>query len=437
MSPVSSHRVSRRMRIAYIVGAFPHVSETFIVNQIVGVAEQGHEVDVYATCEGGTDLIPPSVERSGLMRRVYAIHTASGRLRAVAQIAGRMLAVGVRAPLIAWRVFRIARRDGWSGSPRLLYAACTLSKLGYKEYDVIHAQFGPYGSLALNLIEVGALRGAVVTSFRGYDAGKHLSAVPASYQKLFREGALFLPVSETLRKRLIRAGCEPIKVRVHHSGIRCAPLPLVKKIRLAGEPTRLIVVARLVEKKGIRYAIDAIARVLASNREVHCEIVGDGPLHVALACQIGDLDLGAHVRLIGWKSHDEVLEMIGAAHVLIAPSVTADDGDAEGIPNAVKEAMAMGLPVVATSHGGIPELVQDGVCGLLVPERDAPALADKIAYLIDHPDVWERMGAAGRRKVESQFDLEKLNDELIELYEEATSRSVAPLPLMPQALTEH
>jgi colanic acid/amylovoran biosynthesis glycosyltransferase len=98
--------------------------------------------------------------------------------------------------------------------------------------------------------------------------------------------------------------------------------------------------------------------------------------------------------------------------------VTGKDGNQDAPVNTLKEAMAMGLPVISTKHGGIPELVQDGVSGFLVPERDANAIATKLSYLITHPEIWEAMGKAGRARVEKQYDMDKLNDELVDIYQQ-------------------
>jgi len=120
--------------------------------------------------------------------------------------------------------------------------------------------------------------------------------------------------------------------------------------------------------------------------------------------------------MVGSKSHDEVVQVLAQSHILIAPSVTAADGDEEGIPNTLKEAMAMGLPVISTLHAGIPELVEDGVSGFLVPEHNVEALADRLMRLVDHPETWAAMGRAGRRQIEAEFDTDRLNDELLVLY---------------------
>ncbi|MEN9223394.1 MAG: glycosyltransferase, partial [Thermostichus sp. BF3_bins_97] len=112
----------------------------------------------------------------------------------------------------------------------------------------------------------------------------------------------------------------------------------------------------------------------------------------------------------------------------LAPSVTASDGNQDAPVNVLKEAMAMGLPVISTWHGGIPELVQEGVSGFLVPERDPQALAERLSYLIQHPQRWSEMGRAGRSFVERVFDLETLNDELVRQYQRIL-REETPEPL--------
>lgn len=122
------------------------------------------------------------------------------------------------------------------------------------------------------------------------------------------------------------------------------------------------------------------------------------------------------IKLVGWKNETEIKEILDNSHIFIAPSVTAKDGNQDAPINVLKEAMAMGLPVISTYHGGIPELVQDGISGYLVPERNVEALANKLNLLIQYPEQWNEMGKAGRAYVEKYYDLEKLNDRLVEIY---------------------
>ena len=120
---------------------------------------------------------------------------------------------------------------------------------------------------------------------------------------------------------------------------------------------------------------------------------------------------------MGWKDQHEVIEILNEASIMLAPSITSKDGDREGIPVGLMEAMAVGLPVVSTYHSGIPELVKDGISGFLVPERDVDALAQKLGYLIENPDKWAEMGLAGREYVENFYDINKLNDQLVDTYQ--------------------
>jgi colanic acid/amylovoran biosynthesis glycosyltransferase len=181
---------------------------------------------------------------------------------------------------------------------------------------------------------------------------------------------------------------------------------------------QLLTVGRLVEKKGLEYAVQAVARALKKYPNLSYKIVGDGPLRDSLASSIKELGLERHINLVGWKKQEEVAVLLQEADLFLSPSVTSQDGDQEGIPATLIEAMARGLPVLSTYHSGIPELVEDGKSGFLVPERDVEALTTKLTYLLDHPECWPEMGYAGRKYVEAHYDLNKLNDRLVQLYQQ-------------------
>lgn len=181
-------------------------------------------------------------------------------------------------------------------------------------------------------------------------------------------------------------------------------------------PVRIVTTGRLTGKKGIEYGIRAVAKLLKAGRNIRYDIIGDGPLKENLERLIEHLGVGSAVRLLGWKQQQEIIEILTEAQLFVAPSVTSKEGDQDAPVNVLKEAMAMGIPVIGTRHGGIPELVEDYVSGLLVPERDSESLADKLDYLLDHPQVWLAMGRAGRLRVEQDYDINKLNDHLFDIY---------------------
>ena len=178
------------------------------------------------------------------------------------------------------------------------------------------------------------------------------------------------------------------------------------------ETARILSVGRLVGKKGFAQALDAVAAVVQRGRTIQYRIIGDGPLRPALTRQVHSRGLAHHVELLGWQNQASVREQLARTDIFLAPSVTMPDGNTEGLPTVIKEAMACGLPVVATDHGGICELVADGVSGRLVPEYDVPSLSEALVQMIDQPQLRIEMGRAGRNIVARHYNDEPLNDEL-------------------------
>lgn len=405
------------MKIAFFVPLFPILSETFILSQITGLIDRGHNVDIYAMKPGNRKKVHTDVDRYRLMERTVYLNNIPENyfLRVLKAICLIVSNDGWLQPTVLVRALNVLKYGRLAASLGLLYAAMQLVK--QNQHDIIHCQFGNLGLNGLLLKQIGAVTGKLVTSFRGFDATKYIQNTPGIYNDLFREADLFLPVSQSIKQHLIQEGCATEKIMVLHSGIDCTKFQYTARLCSNDKTTNLLSIARLIEKKGVAYAIQAVARALRSGRHVTYAVVGDGALRLTLERLIQDLGVEAQVKLLGWKTHDEVIRLLQNAHLLIAPSVTAADGDQEGIPNVLKEAMAMGLPVLSTLHGGIPELVEDGVSGFLVPERDVDALTNRLTHLIDHPDLWREMGRHGRKCVQEHYDINKLNDRLVEIYQ--------------------
>ncbi|MFQ5730137.1 MAG: glycosyltransferase, partial [Waddliaceae bacterium] len=283
-------------------------------------------------------------------------------------------------------------------------------------YDIIHCQFGVLGAEFVELKELASLKSRLVVSFRGYDISKFVSTHGAAvYDPLFKRGDCFLPNCDSFKRRLLALGCDPSKITVLRSGIDCDKFTFAPR-ESASNSTRFVTIGRLVEKKGIEYGIRAVTKLVKTGKNVHYSIIGDGPLKSHLKALIGELGLHQQIEIFQEKNREEIIEILNRSHALIAPSITDDAGNQEGIPNVLKEAMAMGLPVVSTYHSGIPELIDDGISGFLVPERDTESLAQKLNTLIDRPETWLPMGKAGRARVEKHYHAKKLNLELVEIY---------------------
>lgn len=407
------------MRVAFFVSAFPVVSETFILNQITGLIDRGHEVDIYAKSARPLDVVHPEVEAYRLLDRVTYLNEIpkSGWERVLYLLALLRESGLLKRPAWWIRLFRVLLlSENGALLSKLGQLTLVVKQLKEGPYDIIHAQYGTLGRRLIPLKETGVLPAHHITSFRGHDVTQHATHEPGFYDELFAKGDLFLPVSESLKQKIISRGCDEKKISVLHSGINCNRFPFRPRTLSKGEPVRILTIARLVEMKGVAYGIEAVARLVESGREICYQIAGDGTLRPELEQQIEMLGMGGNVHLLGWKDHRELARLMEQAHILLAPSITATNGEQEGIPNVVKEAMAMGLPVVSTYHSGIPELVEDGVSGYLAPERDVKALSSSLAKLIDRPDCWPEMGMAGRKKVEAEFNMERLNDKLVALY---------------------
>lgn len=413
------------LRIAIVVGRFPVLSESFILNQISGLIERGHQVDIYAL-EGysAETKVHPIVEKYNLAERGYYVpkipQNYGVRFIKALQL---LLVKGWRDLWAIARSLNIFRYGKQAASLRLFYGAIAFLKPS--DYDIVHCQFGIYalqGKLpsdpgVLTLRSLGLLQGKLVVAFRGWDISWYVKEQgDRVYDELFEVADFFVTNCNFFRDRAIKIGCPSEKIVVNGSGLDCQKFTYKPRCFPDDGLIRLATIGRLVEKKGIEYGIRAVARLVRDYPNLEYKIIGDGWLRDELQQLIAELGVADKIELVGWQPQPEIISILDRSHIFIAPCVTAKDGNQDAPVNTLKEAMAMGLPVVSTFHGGIPELVQDGVSGYLVPERDAEAIAEKLHFLITNPDLWQEMGWAGRKFVEQNYDMNRLNDELEQIY---------------------
>jgi colanic acid/amylovoran biosynthesis glycosyltransferase len=394
------------MKIAFVVDCFPSMSETFILSQMTWLVQAGHDVRIFAVKKSRETLTHPDVERFELIRRTrYARTFRGGHHRRQVQLGTFLLGQVVLGKVSAGALLAGYERSGPPALPVWTYPR------GDAEFDVILAHFGPNGVHAMEMRKAGVVRGRLVTAFHGYDMKPEIASRHRCYTRLFEEGDLFLPVSEYFRSRLLHWGAVPERTVVHHMGID--PERFAFTPRTAPDNRlELISIARLVPKKGLEYAIQAAAALGSSIRYT---IIGDGPERRKLEALIARLGAHDSIQLAGWQTQDRVADRLRSAHVMLAPSVTTDDGEEEGIPVAIMEAMATGLPVITTRHSGIPELVEDGVSGYLCGEREVDPVADRLRSLLQSPEQLTAIGRAARTVVEQRFNNHMLHPRLLEL----------------------
>lgn len=305
-----------------------------------------------------------------------------------------------------------------------------VERLEAHKLALLHAHFGPDAVASLPLAQ--HLDIPLITSFHGYDVtigSGHLllSRRPSWWnyvlhrKQLAARGTTFLCTSNFIRDRVVSLGFPERSTRTHYIGVdttsirpenRCSPTPVV------------LHVARLVEKKGTVDLLAAFARVRRVVTQCELWIVGEGPLESTLRAQADHLGLTAAVRFFGARPHAETLSLMHQAWVFALPSVTARNGDAEGMGMVLLEAAASGVPAVATRHGGIPEAVADGESGLLCSEHDVGALSDSMIQLLRNDVLRRQIGHAARLRVERLFDLSRQCNVLERIYERAVTSSL-------------
>jgi colanic acid/amylovoran biosynthesis glycosyltransferase len=287
---------------------------------------------------------------------------------------------------------------------------------------LLHVYFGHIGVHLLPYLRRARL--PVVVSFHGADAGidvkrdSHLRPL----QRLFEISALILPRSVAIAENLVELGCPPEKIRIHRTGIPLDRFPFTQRYPPENGQWRLFQACRLIPKKGVDITLRAFAIFQRQHPGAKLTIAGEGPLAGQLQALAEELRIGSRVSFPGFVSQAKLRDLFYQSHIFLHPSVTGPDGDREGVPNALLEAMASGLPVAATWHGGIPEAIDDGETGLLVQEASDGDLAAAILRLAADPDHYFAISNNAARSVAANWEIHKQTRLLESLYDEARRR---------------
>lgn len=270
--------------------------------------------------------------------------------------------------------------------------------------DVVLAEFGPTGVAVMGACR--ALGLPLVVHFHGYDASVRevLARYAAGYSLMFRQAAALVAVSRGMRGRLIELGAPPEAVHHIPCGVDCGRFGGAEPSR---SPPVVLAAARFVEVKGPRLTLEAFAGALKDCPEARLRMIGDGPLLGGCRALAAGLGVEHAVTFMGRQPHHVVAEEMRRARLFAQHSVEAASGAVEGTPVAVLEAGASGLPVVATRHGGIADVVSDGETGLLVEERDVAGMARSMLRLLRDPSEAAALGSAARLRVCREFSAER------------------------------
>ncbi|MFZ5810993.1 MAG: methyltransferase domain-containing protein [Thermodesulfobacteriota bacterium] len=366
-------------RVVVVTDQFPVLSQTFILDQMTGLIDRGLTVEHWSLQRMDEPVVHENVGRYGLIEKTRYISLPPESLR---------------------------------GSPQK-WTERFLRDNGIADLDdvaAVQVHFGP-NFLKLEPLFTAHPELFTAVSFHGYDGSATFRVKgPDVYAGLFARADMITTPSGYMKDALARHGCPPDKIAVHHYGkdtTTFAPAPREKR----SGPVRVLSVARFVEKKGLEYSLAAFATAQAGF-DAQYRIVGYGPLEKELAALARTLGVADKVVFLGQLTNDAVRREMASADMFVLTSVTAANGDQEGVPVSLIEAQALGLPVVSSRHAGIPELVVHGETGFLAEERNVEEIAGYLRALIKNPAIRAAFSANARNRVLREFDLASLNDAL-------------------------
>ena len=414
-----------RGKVAYMMSRFPKITETFILYEMLAMEQQGIAVEVFPLRRERTSVVHPEavpfVERAHfqplLSIAILHAHLTFLRKKPLAYLSA--LGSLLRANLGSLRYFTGAL----ALFPKAVYFANQMAAEGITH---IHAHFASHPAAAAFVIHrlVG-----IPYSFTAHGSDLHRDR--HMLREKVADAAFVVPISN-YNRQIILDECDgqfSDKVIVIHCGVdttvfqvRTAPTPYAE----GKGPFSVLCIGTLHEVKGQTYLIEACRLLRERGIRIACHFAGDGPDLAALTAQAAQAGVTEQMHFHGRLTRDEVVRLLHQADAVATPSVPTSDGRREGIPVALMEAMGSGVPVVASNLSGIPELVEDGVCGLLAQPGDAVGLADALEKLYHAPEVRQRFAALGRDKVIREFDLTTNAALLAQQF--STKNSLKPVP---------
>lgn len=409
--------VTPRVKVAYIMSRFPKLTETFILYEILAVEQESVDVELYPLLREPAPVMHP--EAVALVERAHFQPFLSWA------IVQAQLYFLFRNPLVYLKtLFELL--SGTIGSyrffkgalgifPKTVYFARHMRAAGV---DHVHAHFASHPAAAAFVIY--RLTG-IPYSFTAHGSDLHRDRTMLK-EKI--KHAEFVVAISDFNKEIMTSVCEPEdrnKIHVIHCGVDTAVFQPRTVRAVPGTPLTILCVGTLHEVKGQRFLIEACRLLLERGVAFSCHFVGDGPDQTLLEGLVQAAGLQSHVHFEGRKSRDEVVRWFQRADVVVAPSVPSSDGRREGIPVVLMEAMGSGVPVVASRLSGIPELVTDGVSGVLTTPGNASELADALHRLTEDDALRQQLGGGGRQKVIDAFDLSQNAAALTRHFREAHS----------------
>lgn len=392
------------MNILYYLKSFPKLSQSFVLNEIYELHKLGHDLVVIANHDPGHNYTHSELDELDL-----PIHYLSEpRYRDIYEL--------LSPTLLSRNNLRhrchFAPLDSYVGtSIRAKRAIEYLQSIDFKP-DIVHTHFANYSQFGARYI-ASTFDAAFTITTHAFDLYK--KPISRASRLLLHSVDRIVTISEYNRKHIRNEFVKDTPIDVVHAGIR------PEKFSPSQETVddRVFTVARFVEKKGLEYAIEAIAKLVVDRPHLSYHIVGSGPLEEKLRALVSKHGLDQNIEFLDNVSDERLIREFDEAQCFLLPSVIADSGDRDGIPVALMESMAMNTPPISTTVSGIPELIKDGQSGLLVPPRDVQATAKAIRTMLGNTTLRKRCMEAGRETVCESFNSTVEAKKLSKIFESA------------------
>ncbi|MEK6968553.1 MAG: glycosyltransferase [Nanoarchaeota archaeon] len=392
------------MKIGYVLNVFPKLSEMFVLNEIIELRKLGHEIIIFSVYASSEKIKHSEVDEYDLLKNTYYLPPLKKPLNAVKTAIASLGFFGWGYPASDFNEKLIG-----------IAAAKRFSKIARREkIDVIHSHFNTISTHTAMLMS--KLTGIPYT-FTAHAFDIFVNNSPKVLRTRI-DNSNFAVTESKFNQRYMAglSGCSEERIKVVHIYPNIDTIKKIPKPKKHDKEINLISVARLVEKKGLTYSIDAIKKIVRKYPDVKYTIIGKGPLEAELKEKIAALSLEKNVILVSELPNIDVLRQINNSDIFVMACIKAKNGDMDGTPNSILEAMALGVPVVSTKLAGIPEVISDGKEGLLVEPKNSEQLTEAIIRLIEDKGLRSKIIKNAKIKIDNEFNAHKEIKKLIALW---------------------
>lgn len=428
------------MKILYVINMFPKLSESFILNEIVELLKNGHDVQIFSIIKPWEEEVHDEIKKYNILERTHYFSFKSIlKINIISFL--KYLLFGVIQDLYDLRLFiqAVSKPKATHTQSSIVHPnkkiesnihrierfgiACPRRfildlKIAYfativedKNVKLIHTHFASMGGIARRLSKMLGLPYTLTAHAFEIFMNPNIEVLN---QNLDDAVYVFTPSKYNKQYLIDLTICEQSKIEIIHATINPKKFVRTKQC----DTKQIIMAARLVEKKGMKYMIKAMKNIAMQDPEAVLKIIGDGPLWDELNDLVQKYNLDKNVKFLGSISDERYYKELEASLIAVLPCIITENGDRDVCPLTLQESMSMELPIVSTNVHSIPELIDDGVSGILVPPKDEKALVDAVIELLGNPELRYNMGKNGRKKIMEEFNIEVQVNKQVALWQE-------------------